>query len=203
MAQGVPAFCGSCGHRFTQQEGLCPSCGRPRATPVQTGRAPARTVPPAAQLSLSAVPWQAVFGDQPPDLGALLSRTAVPAIATAAGSSLRRPGIALVVTALLDLVVAATAVPSTAAGALPRVGSALLAGALAAAAGAKGGLLRRLAGVAGVLAAVVHLAAAGLSLVAVMASGEALVGQLPQLVTMASSLVLAARTALSALRRPR
>ncbi len=215
MATPAP-FCGHCGRPFAEGAAFCGSCGRPRGTlaPGDRAAAPPRRVPPApapapAAAAASgivgglagALPWQTVLAGQAPDVGAFLGRAGVSAASTAVRTSLRRPAWALVVTTALDLVVAALAGPAALQAAWPRALVGLVTSGLGIAAGSRGGPVRTLAGLAGAVAALVGVGSVGLTLLAAADGGADPATLLPQVVTMASSLAVAARTATLALRR--
>lgn len=211
MATPAP-FCGHCGRPFLDGAAFCGGCGRPRDALAPGGPAatPPRPVsprpapvgiPPAASGLVGALPWQTVLAGQRPDVGAFLARAGASAAAAAVRASLRRPALALAVTTALDVVVAALAGPAALQAAWPRVLAGLVTSGLGVAAGSRGGLLRTLAGLAGVVATLAGLGAVGSALLAAADAGADPVTLLPQLVTMASSLAVAARTATLALRR--
>nr|NLI49454.1 zinc ribbon domain-containing protein [Propionibacterium sp.] len=226
MATPAP-FCGHCGRPFADGAAFCGTCGRPRGTlgpdaPAPDAPAPVvptpaaprvprtpRTprTPPAAQVALaasglvSALPWQTVVAGRRPDLTAWLTQAGASAASSAVRASLRRPGLALVVTTALDLLVAALAGPAALQAAWPRALAGLVTSGLALASGSRGGPLRTLAGLAGVATTLVGLVSAGLALLTAAGAGADPAVLLPQVVTMVSSLVVAARTATLALRR--
>lgn len=118
-------------------------------------------------------------------------------------SSLRRPGLALLATTALDLVVAWLTGEDALAAAVPRALVATVSGLLAILAGSKAGVLRTLAGLAGAVTGTVQLGTLSFAIVdAVQAEADLLV-VLPQLVILGSSFVLALKTLFSAFRRPR
>lgn len=148
-----------------------------------------------------ALPWQTVTGTQQPDIRAFLSAAALPAAQGAIRASLRRPGIAMAVTAALDLAVSGiTRGWSGVLGALPRF---LLGGATALfslVTGSKGGPLRKLTGAVSGVTAVVQLGFTGYTLVAGALGGTSALLLIPQLIAMVSSLVMAVKTAITALK---
>lgn len=211
MATPAP-FCGHCGRPFADGAAFCGACGRPRGTlpqdaprpapPAAPARPPAApALAPAASGLVGALPWQTVLAGQRPDVGAFLARAGASAASAAVRASLRRPAVALVVTTALDLAVAALAGPAALQAAWPRALAGLVTSGLGIAAGSRGGWVRTLAGLAGVVATLAGLGSVGSALLAAADAGADPVTLLPQLVTMASSLVVAARTATLALRR--
>lgn len=203
-------FCGHCGRPFADGAAFCGSCGRPRGTLAPDAPRPAAPRPAAprvAQVALAAsglaagLPWQTVIAGRRPDLTPWLTRAGVTAASSAVRASLRRPGLALVVTTALDLLVAALAGPAALQAAWPRALAGLATSGLAIAAGSRGGPLRTLAGLAGAATTLVGLGSGGLALLAALEVGADPAALLPQVVTLASSLVVAARTAALALRR--
>lgn len=148
-----------------------------------------------------ALPWQTVVGGQQPDIRAFLSAAALPAAQTAIRASLKRPGISMAITAVLDLVVSGvTRGWGGVLGALPRL---LLGGATALFSlitGSKGGPLRKLTGAIGGVTAVVQLGFTGYTLVSGVLGGTSALVLIPQVIAMLSSLVMAVKTAVTALR---
>lgn len=139
------------------------------------------------------LPWQTVVGDRQPDIGAFLAAAARPAAQAAVRASLRRPGIAMGVTAALDLVVTLL-LGGPLAPAAPR---ALLGGATSALSivtGSRGGPMRTLSGALGVVTAVVQGGSLLWGLVAGFGSGEPLLTLAPMLLATASALVMAVKT---------
>lgn len=206
------SFCGHCGRPFAEGAAFCGSCGRPRGALAPGDRAvapprpaPARPAPVGIALAASglvgALPWQTVLAGQRPDVGAFLARTGVSAASATVRTSLRRPALALIITTALDLVVATLTGPAALQAASPRALAGLVTSGLGMAAGSRGGLLRTLAGLAGLIATLVGLGSVGSALLTAADTGAGLVTLLPQVVTMGSSLAVAARSATLALRR--
>ncbi len=154
-----------------------------------------------AGMSL-ALPWRTVYEAEDPDIRGFLSAAALPAAQQAVRASLRRPGIAMAVTATLDLVVAiVTGGSGAVASTLPRF---LLGGATAVLSlltGRKGGALRMATGVASLVTIAVQLGFAGFALSSGVAEGASLLLLVPRVVAMLSSLVMAVKTAVVALKR--
>lgn len=224
MSDGYVGFCTRCGTRFDGPELFCTKCGTPRervatATPgpmpgptlVQQAGQAAQTAQRAygavAQVAGIAgmgvaLPWQTVVGNQQPDVRAFLSAAALPAAQGAIRASLKRPGLAMAVTTVLDVVVSGiTRGWGGVLAALPRL---LLGGATAALSlvtGSKGGGLRKVTGAVGALTGVVQLGFTGYTLVAGAIGGTPALLLIPQVIAMLSSLVMAVKTAVAALRR--
>lgn len=223
MTRGPSAFCGTCGRPFAGQEPVCSSCGRPRGIvddgvrtpppPASPPPAPPRRArrpgPSVAGRALGAagiagvLPWQTVVGGQQADIGRFLTDAGAASAKSAVRASLRRPGLALAVTTVLDLAVASLAGDAALQSAIPRAGIGLLTGLLAVLTGRRGGFLRVLSGLAGAASAVAAVASGGLALLASAGEGGDAQALLPQAVTLASCLVVAVRTAVLAFRRPR
>ncbi len=222
MSDGYVGFCTKCGARFTADEVFCTKCGTPRehaAAPAASAPGPtlvaqAGQAAHTAQRAYGAVaqvagiagmgvalPWQTVVGNQQPDIRAFLSAAALPAAQTAIRASLKRPGIAMAVTATLDLVVSGISGGSGAlVAAIPRF---LLGGATALFSlitGSKGGPLRKLTGALGGVTAVVQLGFTGYTLVTGVLAGTSALLLIPQVIAMLSSLTMAVKTAVTALK---
>jgi len=223
MSDGYVGFCTKCGTRFDGPEVFCTKCGAPRehAAPAESQAAPGPTlVQQAGQAAATAsraygtvarvagvggmgvaLPWQTVTGGQQPDIRAFISAAALPAAQGAIRASLKKPGIAMAVTATLDLVVSGiTRGWGGVLGALPRF---LLGGATALFSlitGSKGGPLRKLTGVIGGVTAVVQLGFTGYTLVSGVLGGTSVLMLIPQVIAMVSSLTMAVKTAATALK---
>lgn len=216
---GNEVFCTKCGS--PREHAAAPAANAPRPAAAAAAPAPGPTfVQQAGQAASTAsraygtvaqvagiagmgvaLPWQTVVGAQQPDIRAFLSAAALPAAQTAIRASLKRPGIAMAITAVLDLVVSGiTRGWGGVLGALPRL---LLGGATALFSlitGSKGGPLRKLTGAIGGVTAVVQLGFTGYTLVAGVLGGTSALLLIPQLIAMLSSLTMAVKTAITALR---
>lgn len=224
MSDGYVGFCTRCGTRFKGPEPFCTICGTPReraaaaqpadSAPGPTFVAQAGQAAQTAQRAYGAVaqmagvagmgvalPWQTVAGGQQPDIRGFLAAAALPAAQGAIRASLKRPGLAMAVTTTLDLIVSGiTRGWPGVLGALPRF---LLGGATALfslVTGSKGGPLRKLTGAVSGVTAVVQLGFTGYTLVVGVLGGTSALLLLPQVIAMVSSLVLAVKTALTALK---
>lgn len=150
----------------------------------------------------TAVPWQTIVGDERPDIRALLSGAAVPVARQALQRSLRKPGLAMAVTTILDIVVAAlTGGLSAVAGVLPRALAGGLTSLLSLITGGKGGMLRTLTGIASLVTALIQVVSLGLTLIAGLRTGTSLLTLAPMVVAILSALTMALKTASVALRR--
>ncbi|MHB8707215.1 MAG: hypothetical protein ACYC77_11995 [Coriobacteriia bacterium] len=228
MSDASSVFCTRCGSRFTGSEAFCTACGAPRQR-TEVPAPPAAVSMPAAAPGFIAqagsvastatraygtvasvagmaggaltLPWQTVTGGAQPDVRAFLSAAAVPAAHHAVRASLKRPGLAMALTATLDLVVAALTGGGALLRAVPRF---LLGGATALFSlitGSKGGPLRTLTGAVSGVTAVVQLGFTGYMLVSGVLSGASLLVLVPQAIAMTSSLAVAVKTTSMALRR--
>lgn len=222
MSDGYVGFCTKCGTRFDGPEVFCTKCGAPRerttASPApapgpglvqQAGQAASTasraygTVARVAGIAGMgvALPWQTVVGGQQPDIRAFLAAAALPATQGAIRASLKKPGIAMAVTATLDLVVSGvTGGGGAVLAAIPRF---LLGGTTALFAlitGSKGGPLRKLTGAVGGVTAVVQLGFTGYTLVTGVLAGTSALLLIPQVIAMLSSLTMAVKTAVTALK---
>lgn len=168
-----------------------------RATQALTGVARAATMVPGA--------WQTVVGSQTPDLRAFLAQAGTPLAQGAARAALRRsvrrPGIALAVTTVLDLVIVAVTGGSLGA-ALPRTLSGLVSSGLAMATGRKGGALRALSGATSLVTTLLGLVTAISALRSGLDSGTTLLTLAPSIIGTASMVTMAVKTAVVAFRRP-
>lgn len=166
----------------------------PPPRPVRAGRR--QLAAPPRPPSPGSIPWLTVVGNQPADVGSLLAA----ASRNAPLPSLRRSGVAVGLTAALDVLVTLQTGGSLALAA-PRLVLGALTAVLSLATGTRGGWLRTASGLLGVLTAVAQGAFLAWSLVDALRSGTPLLGLVPMLVTTAATLVAAARTAALALRR--
>ena len=132
----------------------------------------------------------------------MLSRVAMPGARTLAQRSLKRPGLSMAATTVLDLFVAGiSAGPAGLLGALPRVLGGGLTSALSLITGTKGGPLRSLTGAVSLLTALVQVVSLGWTLIGGVRGGSPFLTLAPMMVAMASALVMALKTASVALRR--
>lgn len=149
--------------------------------------------------------WQTVVGSQTPDLRAFLARAGTPLVQSAARAglrrSVRRPGIALALTTLLDLVIVAVTGGSLGA-ALPRTLSGLVSSGLAMATGHKSGALRALSGVTSLVTTLLGVVTALSALRSGLDSGASLLTLAPSAIGAASMVTMAVKTATVAFRRP-
>ena len=182
----------------------------PHLTAGQTG-----TVAPAASLAAGALamaaglgglapalPWRTSYGGSLPDVRNLVMQAALPAAQRAVGASLRRPGLALAVTTVMDLLATlavggADALPA----ALPRLLAAAVTVVLSLITGAKRGPLRTVTGVVSVVTGLIQLTFAGWALIQGLGDGESWLTILPPVIAMLSSLAMTVKTAIVALRR--
>lgn len=185
-----------------------PAAGPPLPVVSPPGTTATATVARAASIAgaLSAgagLPWQTIVGDQAPDLKALLARTGAPLAQRAVRRSLRRPGLALLVTTALDLfVVWVTAGPAAVEGAFPRVVAGAVTAMLSVLVGSRGGPLRGIAGLSSVVTSTLQISALAAALMGVLATGD-VVAAGPMVLAMASALTTAVKTAAVAFRRNR
>ena len=139
MTQGPVEYCTSCGTPITANDRFCTRCGAPRQAPAaaqaptfaqqagqaaQTARQAYGAVAQVAGVAgmAASLPWQTIVAGETPDLRAMLSRAAVPGARTLAQRSLKKPGLSMAVTTVLDLFVAGLSGGAGAlVGALPRV----------------------------------------------------------------------------------
>ena len=150
----------------------------------------------------TAVPWQTIVGDERPDIRALLSGAAVPVARQALQRSLRKPGLAMAVTTILDVAVAAlTGGMGAVAGVLPRALAGGLTSVLSLITGSKGGTLRSLTGVVSLITALIQVVSLGQTLLAGLRTGTSLLTLAPMVVAILSALTMAIKTASVALRR--
>jgi hypothetical protein len=150
----------------------------------------------------TALPWQTIVGDQKPDIGAILSASALPAAQQIVRSSLRRPGIAMAVTTAIDTVIAIiTGGMGGLLGALPRLLMGSATSVLSLLTGGRSGSLRTITGIVAIVTAVVQLGFAGQRLFALFTAGGTWLSLVPGAISMLSMLVMAVKTAIVALRR--
>lgn len=219
MTQGPVAYCTRCGTALTGDDRFCTKCGAPRQAPnpaqaptfaPQVGHA-ARTAQQAygavAQVAgvagvAAGLPWQTIVAGETPDLRAMLSRVAMPGARTLAQRSLKKPGLAMAVTTLLDLAVAGLSGGGSAlVGALPRVLAGGTTALLSLITGSKGGALRSITGFVSLGTALVQVVSLALTLIAGVRSGMPLLSLLSMAIAIASALTMAVKTASVALRR--
>ncbi len=170
----------------------------PPPRPARSSSGRARLAAPPRPPAPGSIPWLTVVGNQPADVGSLLAA----ASRNAPLPSLRRSGVAVGLTAALDVLVTMQTGGSLALAA-PRLVLGALTAVLSLATGTRGGWLRTASGLLGVLTAIAQGAFLAWSLVDALRSGTTLLGLVPVLVTTAAALVAAGRTAALALRRRR
>ena len=150
------------------------------------------------------LPWQKVVGAGRPDVGAFLSTAALSGARQAIGGSLRRPGLALAATTVLDFAAAwITGGASAMYLAIPRLvisGSTSL---LSVVTGSKGGRLRKITGIFAAVAVLAQLGFGAYTLITGLGDGPSPLEYVPQLVAMISGLVMAIKTMTVAFRRSR
>mgnify|MGYP001029592974 FL=1 len=219
MTQGHAEYCTHCGTPIAHTDRFCTRCGTPRQTPTtaqtptlvqQTGQA-AQTARQAygtvAQVAgaagmAAALPWQTIAAGETPDLRAMLSGVAMPGARTLVQRSLKRPGLAMAVTTVLDLAVAGLSGGTGAlVGALPRVLAGGTTALLSIITGSKGGALRGLTGFVSLGTALVQVVSLALTLIGGIRSGTPALSLIPMAVAIASALTMAIKTASVALRR--
>ncbi|MDY0339853.1 MAG: zinc ribbon domain-containing protein [Coriobacteriia bacterium] len=212
-------FCTACGARFAGDEAFCTACGAPRSktpaahapTLTQQASHAARTTRQAygtaAQVAgvagmTAGLPWQTIVAGETPDLRAMLSGAAMPGARMLVQRSLKKPGLAMAVTAGLDLLVAGLSGGGSAlVGALPRVLAGSTTALLSLITGSKGGALRSLTGVVSLITALVQVVSLGITLIGGLRGGMPLLSTLSMAVAIASALTMAVKTASVALRR--
>ena len=146
------------------------------------------------------VPWQVlVGGGASPDIARMLTRTAMPLTQRAARRSLRRPGVAMALVAILGLVVEMV-MGSFGVPAAIRLAMSLSAAAMALGTGSKAGGLRKLTLLLSVGTAGVQLFFAATSLRTGLDSADSVMDWLPGIVAMLAAVLMAARLARGALR---
>ncbi len=223
------AFCTKCGERLRPAMAYCTRCGATvgdEAPLAQAAGAEGVAIPAggqswAAQATTVAgqvrgaygaaagaaglamgLPWQTLYGKGEPDVRALLASAALPAAQQAVRRSLRRPGVALLVTSVLDLVVAfLTRGPGAI---VPALGRLALAGAtslFSIVTGPRTGPLRLVTGVLGVITTLVQLGSAALAVYAGIRGAAPVLTLLPGVVAMLSTLAMAVKTAVVAFSR--
>lgn len=214
-------YCVKCGARFVGEQRFCSKCGAARSRPTvapATGSAPAPAAVPAAAASAAfgtvsqvagvsaaaavGLPWQTIIAGQTPDLSAMLSRAAMPTAQAVVRRSLKRPGLSMAATTVLDLFVAAVSGGSGAlAAALPRAIGGATTSLLSLVTGTKGGALRGLTGIVSLVTALVQVVSLLVTLVGGFLGGAPLLSLLPMAIATGSALVMALKTASVALRR--
>ncbi|MHB1342619.1 MAG: hypothetical protein ACYC77_11900 [Coriobacteriia bacterium] len=161
----------------------------------------ATSVAGAARMT-AGLPWQTIVAGQTPDLSGMLSRIVVPAAQRAVRASLKRPGLSMAITTVLDLIVAGVSGgPGALVGAIPRALAGGLTAVLSLATGSKAGALRGLTGVVSLATALVQVVSLGLTLVGGVRSGTSFLSLAPMAIAMISALTMAIKTASVALRR--
>lgn len=217
MTEGRISFCTTCGTKIAGAANFCRRCGTPVRRESSSASVPeairreaevprhAYTV--VAQLggiagAAVAVPWQTIVAGETPDLTAMLARVATPGARALAQRSLKKPGLALAATTILDLfVVGVSGGAAALVGALPRVLAGGTTAALSLVTGSRGGPLRTVTGVVSMVTALIQVVSLSITLIAGLSSGAPLFSTLSMVVAIASSFAMAVRTALLALRR--
>ncbi|MHB9004259.1 MAG: zinc ribbon domain-containing protein, partial [Coriobacteriia bacterium] len=149
-----------------------------------------------------ALPWQTIVAGETPDLRAMLSSVVTPTARRAVQASLRKPGLSLAATTVLDLVVAGLSGGTSAVtAAIPRAAAGGVSALLALVTGRKGGALRSLTGVVSLLTALVQIASLLTTLVRGLGAGSSLLVLAPMAIATGSALVMAVKTASVAFRR--
>ncbi len=211
MGDGSALFCTRCGGPLSTSDRFCTRCGSPRSLPVSGQPA---TAQPAAVIAgvvgvatgaasmAAGLPWQTIVAGETPDLRAMLSGAAVPAARSVVQRSLKRPGLSMAATVVLDVLVAGiSGGPAALVGAIPRALGGGLTALLSLITGSKGGALRGLTGVVSLITALVQVVSLGGMLLVGLAEGTSLLALVPMAVATASALVMALKTASVALRR--
>ncbi len=148
------------------------------------------------------LPWQTIIAGQVPDLSSMLARVAIPTAQKVVNRSLRRPGLALAVTTVLDLFVAGITGGGTAvSAAIPRVIGGGATALLSMITGKKGGALRGLTGIVSLLTALVQVFSLLVTFVSGLRDGASLTTLAPMAIATGSATVMALKTASVALRR--
>lgn len=148
------------------------------------------------------LPWQVVTGSQRPDVRSMLATAALPMAGAAVGRSLRRPGLALGFTTLMDLLIVLVMGGGGAlAAAAPRVISGLVTSVLSVVTGRRRGPVRVLAALGSVVTVGLQALALAASVGAMLDSGADGLEAVPGIVAMASALAVASRTTVMALRK--
>jgi hypothetical protein len=226
MTNGYCSNCAMCGSPLRADQAFCPVCG---AIAPQTPSVPAAAFAPqspAARAGQAAAvasraygaigqlaglagmglapPWQRVAGAGQPNIGAFLSAAALPGAQRAIRASLKRPGAALAVTTVFSLAVAMITGGTGALSLYKAIPQFVLGGftsLLSLATGSKGGRIRKTTGIFGAVTAVAQLGFAAYTLISGAHDGISAWVIVPQVVAMASSLVMAIKTSVVAFRR--
>jgi hypothetical protein len=149
-----------------------------------------------------ALPWQKVTGAGQPDIGAFLSSAAFMGARRAIGGSLRRPGLVLAATTVLDLGVAwITGGTNALYLAIPRFAISGSTSLLSVITGSKGGQLRKLTGIFSAVAAIAQIGFGIYTLASGLKGDTSALVYAPQLVAMMSSLAMAVKTMTVAFKR--
>lgn len=205
-------YCSKCGARFDGEQRFCTKCGTARTKPPV---GPAATYTPAASTAsgtvsrvvgatavVAGLPWQTIVAGQTPDLSAMLSRAVMPTAQNVVMRSLRRSGLSMAATTMLDLFVAVISGGSGAlAAALPRAIGGGVTALLSLITGTKGGALRGLTGVVSLVTALVQVTSLGGTFVGGLAEGAPLLSLLPMAIATGSAFIMALKTASVAMRR--
>ena len=213
MSNGSAGYCTRCGAALVGSGRFCTTCGAPRPSGVPQGGASAAAPAPrpsvnaagsiaAAASMATGLPWQTIVAGQVPDLSSMLARVAMPTAQKVVNRSLRRPGLALAVTTVLDLFVAGITGGGTAvSAAIPRVIGGGATALLSMITGSKGGALRGLTGIISLLTALVQVFSLLVTFVSGLRGGAPLITLAPMAIATGSATVMALKTASVALRR--
>ena len=212
MTGDTQHHCTACGSAVNADSLFCAQCGAPRraaappATPVATHALP---VMPVAEQAVAltgigvSLPWQRLTANERPSARDWVAAGALPSAQWAVGLSLKRPGLALAATTLLDFAVAViTGGASGLYKALPRLIFGGVTAGLAVAADSKRGRLRIASGVLAVITVLVQFGFAVNHLVAGLDAGTSGWVIASELVVAVATLLAAGKTASVAFRRP-
>lgn len=213
MSKNPAGYCTRCGAALVEVNRFCTSCGAPRDVAASQGVTPTPRPTPAPSASVAGtavaaasmaagLPWQTIIAGQTPDLSSMFARMVVPSAHKAVNRSLRRPGVALAVTTVLDVFVAGvTGGGAGISSAIPRVIGGSVTSALSLITGSKGGALRGLTGVVSLLTVLVQVVSLLMALGRGVLDGAPLLTLAPMAVATGSAAVMAVKTASVALRR--
>ncbi len=215
---GTASYCIGCGAPLGVDEAFCEDCGRPRAVVGAPTTASTFVADAGAAISkatagyqaaagvagvATALPWKTIVGAEQLDVRSFLSTSALPTARRAVQrASLRKPGLSLAATAVLDLFVAAVSGGSGALGAaIPRLLMGGLTSLLSLITGSKSGALRSVTGVVSLLTALVQVVSLVVALIGGLLDGTSLLALAPMAIAAISALVMAVKTASVALRK--
>lgn len=220
------AFCMRCGAPLEEGQAFCMTCGAerpdpgPAAAPSPSATAAGSAAPsPIAAASTfaagagraygtismmggaAALPWQTITTGETPDVRGLIAAGA-PIAQSVVRATLRTPAVALLVTTVLDVIVALV---SGQPAALRMVGVRAVLGiatsAIGMIAGDKAGPLRRIAGVASIVTGLVQTGSVIWTAVGAPLTLASMLGLLPTIISQLSSLVMLAKTAIVSLKK--